>query len=319
MTPHELLDTLRVLGVAVWLEQGRIRFFAPDATSIPHEVRQAIKQHAQALARIIREEYICWKCDSRNIRFDVDLRRYVCMDCRRVLSDPLDAFPPLPELLLSAGAVYGYPEIRILPHVTLLAGKEAWTRFCTAPFTPEQERLLIAAYRRLLYPAEQVDMIDTCENTTPNTLQEEVDDTMKLRWTAAEPLPTGEYPCEVVEVTEQQGKFGTQLVWKLRLLDPEHEGRELTAWTNTSTSTNSKLAKWASALGFTPEPGEELDTEDLAGRKAIAVVLLKRSDDGKMFNRVEDLLPLKPAKVHAKAAATVQYDPFEREDLFEEE
>lgn len=310
MTAIELLDTLRVLGVAVWMENGKLRLYAPQQHLLTPELQKELYCLRKDLSELIQREYVCWRCESSNVRFDVDRLRYVCMDCRRVLSDPLDAFPPLPELLLSAGAAYGYPELRLLPHVTLPAGREAWTRFCTAPFTSEQERLLLTAYRRLLYPAEQVDIDDKRENTTPNTPREEVDDTMKLRWTATEPVPTGEYPCEVVEVTEQQGKFGTQLVWKLRLIDPEHEGRELIAWTNTSTSTTSKLAKWASALGFTPEPGEELDTEDLVGRKAVAQVLIKRSDDGKAFNRVEDLLPLRTKKVHAKAAVS---DPFEDE------
>ncbi len=293
MTARELLDTLRVLGVAVWLEDGRIRFFAPDATSVPHEVRQAIRQQAQALAGIIREEYVCWRCDSRDIRFDLQLRRYVCEHCRRILSDPLDAFPPLPELLLQAGAVYGYPELHILPHITLPAGREAWTRFCTAPFTPEHERLLIAAYRRLLHPQEVVEIDSAITDAIKqNHEAKEVKD-MRIRWTASEPLPTGEYPVKVESVTEQEGKFGVQLVWKLRVLDPEHEGKELTAWTNTSSSTNSKLARWASALGFEPEIGEELDTEELKGRKAIAVVVVKRAEDGNLFNRVDDLLPFK--------------------------
>jgi len=160
MTPHELLDTLRVLGIAVWTEQGKLRLYAPQRHLLTPELQKDVYGLRKELSELIQREYLCWRCDSRNIRFDVDLRRYVCDNCRRILSDPLDAFPPLPELLLQAGAVYGYPELRLLPHVTLLAGREAWTRFCTAAFTPEQERLLITAYRRLLYPAEQVD-IDT--------------------------------------------------------------------------------------------------------------------------------------------------------------
>lgn len=302
MTPHELLDTLRVLGVAVWLEGGRICFHATRPEHIPPHVQQAVKEHAQAIARIIRQEYICWRCESRHIRFDTDLQRYVCMHCRRVLSDPLDAFPPLPQLLLQAGEAYGFPELRILPHVTLPAGREAWTRFCVAPLTPSHERLLLVAYRRLI-----VD-IDLREQTHHH---KEENEQMKIRWTASEPLPTGEYPVKVDSVSEQEGKFGVQLVWKLRVLDPEHEGKELTAWTNTSTSTNSKLARWAQALGFEPEVGGEMDTDDLKGRKAIAVVVVKRAEDGNLFNRVEDLLPLRKPKAKTAVAS---YDPFAEEE-----
>jgi DNA-directed RNA polymerase subunit RPC12/RpoP len=304
MTAIELLDTLRAVGVALWVQQGKLHLFASRRDALTTELQQAARQHSEALARIIRTEYVCWRCESSNVRFDTDLRRYVCDDCRRVLSDPLDSFPPLPELLLQTAEAYGFPELRILPHVSIRAGREAWRAFCFAPM--QTDHLLITAYRRLLYPAEPVDIAPTSESK-PQT--EEGNEHMKIRWTTAEPLPTGEYPVRVESVNEQEGKYGVQLVWKLRVLAPEHEGKELTAWTNTTTSTNSKLARWAQSLGFEPEPGEELDTNDLIGRKAIAVVVVKRAEDGSIFNRVEDLLPLrKPAR--AKVAVPADSDPF---------
>lgn len=310
MTPHELLDTLRTLGIAVWCEYGKLRVYAPQQHLLSPELQKEMYCLRKDLYEMIQREYICWRCESSNIRFDTELQRYVCMDCRRVLSDPLDAFPPLPELLLQAGEAYGFPELHILPHVTLPAGREAWTRFCFAPLTPSHERLLLLAYRRLIRPAEDVH-IDLHEQTH-QTHHEEGNEQMKIRWTASEPLPTGEYPVLVESVSEQEGKYGVQLVWKLRVLDPEHEGKELTAWTNTSTSTNSKLANWARALGFEPEVGEELDTDDLKGRRAIAVVVVKRAEDGNLFNRVEDLLPLRKPKV--KTAVAPSYDPFAQEE-----
>jgi len=124
---------------------------------------------------------------------------------------------------------------------------------------------------------------------------------MKIVWTSNEPIPTGEYKARIESVTEQPSKFGeAQLVWKLRVLDPHWEGRELTAWTNATTSTKSKLARWARACGYDIVAGDEFDTDDLVGCKVVAVVTVKRTDSGEMFNRVEDLLPL-----HARETATV--------------
>jgi hypothetical protein len=214
--------------------------------------------------------------------------------------------------VLLAGAFYGYPEVKLTPFATLQSGREAWLRFCTAPIIGNHLHLLLSAYRKLANPAESVD-IDEPETTTPNTKE---DGDMKIVWTSNDPIPTGEYKVRIESVTEQQSKFGeTQLVWKLRVLDPQYEGRELTAWANATGSTKGKLAKWARACGYDIVAGDEFDTDDLVGCKAVAVVTVKRTDTGEMFNRVEDLLPL-----HARETATVGatrdteeddgYDPF---------
>ncbi|GIV16009.1 MAG: hypothetical protein KatS3mg022_3418 [Armatimonadota bacterium] len=304
MTAIELLDILRAMGVALWVEDGKLRMFAPQRHLLTNELQQHVTRLREDLCKLVRQEYVCWRCEGSNVRFDVELQRYVCTDCRRVLSEPLDSFTPLPELLLHAAEAYGFPELRILPHVRIPAGREAWTAFCTSP--AHDERLLVAAYRRLPYHAQQ----DERHTSVYKPQHEEAN--MRIRWRTTEPLPTGEYPVKVESVSEQEGKYGVQLVWRLRVLDPEHEGRELTAWTNTSSSTNSKLARWAKAFGFEPEPGEELDTENLKGRKAIAVVVVRRGEDGNLFNCVEDLLPLrKPARAKVAVPADSEADYYE--------
>jgi len=295
MTPDDVLGALYVAGVAVWLENGKLGVYPTDR--LTSELWNALQQHRNEIARIIQEQYSCWRCGSHRVRYDVPLRRYVCDDCRWVLNDPRDPFPPLHELVLLAGAFYGYPEVQLTPFATLQSGREAWVRFCTAPIIGNHLHLLLSAYRKLANPAEAVD-IDEPETTTPNTME---DEEMKIVWTSNEPIPTGEYKARIESVTEQPSKFGeTQLVWKLRVLDPQWEGRELTAWTNATTSTKSKLAKWARACGYDIVAGDEFDTDDLVGCKVIAVVTVKRTDSGEMFNRVEDLLPL-----HARETATV--------------
>jgi hypothetical protein len=314
MTANDVLGALYVAGVAVWLENGKLGVYPTDR--LTSELWNALQQHRNEIARIIRQEYSCWRCQSNHVRYDIALRRYVCDDCRWVLNDPRDPFPPIHELVLLAGAFYGYPKIQLTPFATLESGREAWTRFCTAPIIGNHLHLLVTAYRKLANPAEAVD-IDEPETATLNTKEE---NDMKIVWTSTEPIPTGEYRVRVESITEQKSKFDdtVQLVWKLRVLNSEFEGRELTAWTNATTSTKSKLAKWARACGYDIVAGDEFDTDDLVGCKVIAVVTVKRTDSGEMFNRVEDLLPL-----HARETATVGatrdseddgYDPFVQDE-----
>jgi len=309
VTARDVLDVLVASGVAVWMENGKLGIY-PIQRLTP-QLKQALREHRHEIARIIREDYSCWRCGSNRVRYDIPLRRYVCDDCCWVLNDPRDPFPPIAELVLAAGAVYGYPEVKLTPFATLESGREAWLRFCTAPIIGNHLHLLLTAYRKLANPAEAVD-IDEPETTTPNTKEE---NDMKIVWTSTEPIPTGEYRVRVESVTEQKSKFDdtVQLVWKLRVLNSEFEGRELTAWTNATGSTKGKLAKWARACGFDVEPGEAIDTNDLVGRKAVAVVVLKRDDEGNTFNRVEDLLPSPTTFQPATVSAKPNYDPFAEE------
>ena len=296
MTANDVLGALYVAGVAVWLENGKLGVYPTDR--LTSELWNALQQHRNEIARIIRQEYLCWRCGSHRVRYDVPLRRYVCDDCRWVLNDPRDPFPPIHELVLLAGAFYGYPKIQLTPFATLESGREAWLRFCTAPIIGNHQHLLLSAYRKLANPAEAVDIDEDDDANIPHTKE---DEEMKIVWTSNDPIPTGEYKARIESVTEQPSKFGeTQLVWKLRVLDPHWEGRELTAWTNATTSTKSKLARWARACGYDIVAGDEFNTDDLVGCKVIAVVTVKRTDSGEMFNRVEDLLPL-----HARETATV--------------
>ena len=296
MTANDVLGALYVAGVAVWLENGKLGVYPTDR--LTSELWNALQQHRNEIARIIRQEYLCWRCGGHRVRYDVPLRRYVCDDCRWVLNDPRDPFPPIHELVLLAGAFYGYPKIQLTPFATLESGREAWLRFCTAPIIGNHQHLLLSAYRKLANPAEAVDIDEDDDANIPHTKE---DEEMKIVWTSNDPIPTGEYKVRIESVTEQPSKFGeTQLVWKLRVLDPHWEGRELTAWTNATTSTKSKLARWARACGYDIVAGDEFDTDDLVGCKVVAVVTVKRTDSGEMFNRVEDLLPL-----HARETATV--------------
>jgi hypothetical protein len=131
-------------------------------------------------------------------------------------------------------------------------------------------------------------------------------------------IPTGEYGVKVDSVEEETGQFGPQLKWKLEIVAGEYKGQQLTAWTGwgPKLGVKSKTVEWAKACGIDLEAGESLDTNDLYGEKAVAVIIVARKkSDGTEFNKVETLRARKRSeKSEAKAEekpAKDKEDPFE--------
>lgn len=129
---------------------------------------------------------------------------------------------------------------------------------------------------------------------------------MKLVVTAqAQVLPDDVYLVELVDVQEQQGAYGEQFVWQLRVAEGEFAGTELRAWSNASSAVNSKAVKWAAAFSGKPyAQGDVVDFDALEGKRARAVVQAKQTSDGREFARVTDILPLR--RVQANQAQVVQ-------------
>jgi hypothetical protein len=121
-----------------------------------------------------------------------------------------------------------------------------------------------------------------------------------------EPLPTGEYKVELTAIELEDGNYGEQLKWTFSVPD---KGRNLVAYSSLSASLASKCMRWAGALLGRPiQPKEQVDFEALVGKTAIAVVVKQRKDDGREFNKVDDLLPLRTATAGEPAE---EGDPFE--------
>ncbi|GIV21712.1 MAG: hypothetical protein KatS3mg023_3463 [Armatimonadota bacterium] len=122
---------------------------------------------------------------------------------------------------------------------------------------------------------------------------------MKLVVTAqAQTLPDDVYTVELVDVREQQGAYGEQFVWQLRVAEGEFEGTELRAWTNASTALNAKAVKWAAAFAGKPfATGDTIDLDALKGKRARAVVQAKQTADARVFARVTDILPVRRVQV----------------------
>lgn len=123
-----------------------------------------------------------------------------------------------------------------------------------------------------------------------------------------EPIPTGEYPVQLKELTTVDGKYGEQLRFKFEVVKGEYAGRVLIAFASPSGSPNSKCVRWASALmGRTPQAGEQLDLQELVGKYARAVVVVKSTADGREVNAVQEILPAR----RPTPPPPTEPDPFE--------
>jgi hypothetical protein len=119
-----------------------------------------------------------------------------------------------------------------------------------------------------------------------------------------EPLATGEYPIRVVDAVLEESKFTDdktgkpkeQVKFTFDVIDTG--GRQLTAWAGWPPSQKSKIVKWAKAFGM--EVNGSLDTDEMIGKSAIAVVIVKTKEDGEEYNKVEEIKPLKAAKANGK-------------------
>jgi hypothetical protein len=131
--------------------------------------------------------------------------------------------------------------------------------------------------------------------------------------TANETIPTGEYLVALNDITVDEGQFGKQYKFAMEVTKPaEYAGKKLTAWTSTSSAITGKFMKYASAFLRRPiEDGERVNTDDLIGKQAIAIVLTKVSDkDNSEFNKVDGV---KAYKARASAPAPVAPPPVEED------
>lgn len=132
-------------------------------------------------------------------------------------------------------------------------------------------------------------------------------ETMILVVTKPELLEADVYPVRLDAVEPTQGQFGEQLRWRFTVTEGKHKGATLTAWSNLSAAVNSKTLRWAAMLaGKQFAAGDALHLDQLVGRQARAVVEVRTASDGRQYNRVSDLLPLRKQQADD--------DPFSEED-----
>lgn len=125
-----------------------------------------------------------------------------------------------------------------------------------------------------------------------------------------EPLPVGEYPVKLVELTTIDGKYGEQLRYKFEVVKGEYAGRTLIAFATPSGNTSSKCIRWAqSLLGRALQAGEQLDLQSLVGKYARAIVVVKSIGDGREVNTIQEILPAR--RQPPPPPEPVEGDPFE--------
>lgn len=146
-----------------------------------------------------------------------------------------------------------------------------------------------------------------------------------------ETIPTGEYLAQVTDIEAEEGNFGPQFKFVFEILKPKaHEGRVKLGWCSqklTTGSKTSKMWKWVEAIFNRPiQPNEQIDTDDLIGRKVVLVLVAEQGDNGDEISKITSLKPYKqqepfPVTEAAKADARdeftagepVEDDPFEDE------
>src|SRR3712207_5335082 len=139
----------------------------------------------------------------------------------------------------------------------------------------------------------------------------------KLQAQGYELLDPGRYVLEVVEA-EPVNEYGPQLKLRLRVAEGEHEGFEFMDYPNRGAEDGVKVGTKAwdifeACLNARLAPDEELDTEDLIGKRFEALVSVKKSGKG---NRTEHgtIGPYRPKKAQPKEEPRVE----EPDDLKEE-
>ena len=110
----------------------------------------------------------------------------------------------------------------------------------------------------------------------------------KLTTQGYELLDPDHYVLEVVEA-EAVNEYGPQLKLKLRVAEGEHEGFKFVDYPNRGSEDGVKVGTKAwdifeACLNTRLSPDEELDTDDLIGKKFEAMVVVKKSGKG---NRTE--------------------------------
>jgi hypothetical protein len=141
----------------------------------------------------------------------------------------------------------------------------------------------------------------------------------KLTAQGYELLDTGRYVLEVVEA-EAVDEYGPQLRLKLRVAEGEHEGFEFTDYPNRGAESGVKVGTKAwdifeACLNARLAPDEELDTEDLIGKKFEAMVVIKKTSKG---NRTEHgtIGPHRPKKAQLQEVSEAE-EPDDVEEEFQ--
>jgi len=139
----------------------------------------------------------------------------------------------------------------------------------------------------------------------------------KLHARGYELLDPSRYVLEVIEA-EAVNEYGPQLRLKLRVTEGEHKGFEFTDYPNRGAEDSVKVGTktwdiFQACLNQQLAPDEELDTDDLIGKRFEAMVSVKKTGKG---NRTEHgtIGPHRPKRAQLKEVSkTKESDDVEEE------
>ena len=141
----------------------------------------------------------------------------------------------------------------------------------------------------------------------------------KLSAQGYELLPTSRYVLEIMQAKPIK-EYGPQLEARLRVAEGEHEGFEFVDYPNRGVEDGVKIGTKAwdlfeACLNRRLSPDEELDTDDLVGKRFEAMVVAKKTGKG---NRTEHgtIGPHRPKKVQLKEVPKTE-KPDDPEEEFE--
>lgn len=111
-----------------------------------------------------------------------------------------------------------------------------------------------------------------------------------------EPIPPGVYPARIdtskSELTKSQKSNDHYIYIRFNLEHPEYQGRSVRDLYMVSGKGRFKIGRMLRNLGYDVESGQfQLDTKELHNKPVIIRVSQEPSDDGKIYNRVEEVLP----------------------------
>jgi hypothetical protein len=116
---------------------------------------------------------------------------------------------------------------------------------------------------------------------------------VRLRAEDYEVLPAGIYAVRLVAVEARESDGGVYLRWLFEVEDAEFGGATLSAVSSARLTPKAKARQWAEVfLGRKLERGEEIDFDELIGRRALASVIATERN-GATYNTVESLAPLR--------------------------
>ncbi len=101
-------------------------------------------------------------------------------------------------------------------------------------------------------------------------------------------IPTGDYTARITEIEDDEGLYGPQVKFGFTISGGEFDGESLLGWCSAKFSVKSNLYKWTrAAFGADIPTDYSFNSNDLLNRKVALTVVIKESEDGTEFNRIE--------------------------------